>query len=93
MEGSGLSKRGAANVSIIWPKISKAVAEREEKAKTEGNALIDLSTSENWLIRNELIEFYKNAIERNLAPRVCDAFLRPVVRTLLTDDAKALFLS
>jgi aspartate/methionine/tyrosine aminotransferase len=70
MEGSGLSKRGAANVSIIWPKIANAVAEREEKGQMKENSVIDLSTSENWLIRNELIDLYKKAIQENLAAHV-----------------------
>ncbi|CAI6334305.1 unnamed protein product [Periconia digitata] len=69
MEGSGLSTRGAANVSIIWPKIANAVAEREEKGRSKENTVIDLSTSENWLIRDELIEFYKTAIQSDLAAR------------------------
>ncbi|CAJ2504446.1 Uu.00g118400.m01.CDS01 [Anthostomella pinea] len=64
MEGYGLSRRGAANVQAVWPRISKAAEERERQA---GNPCIDLSTSENWLLRNELIDLYKQAIEGSLS--------------------------
>ncbi|KAI1457520.1 PLP-dependent transferase [Annulohypoxylon moriforme] len=65
MEGYGLSLRGAANVEAIWPKISKAVAEREKKE----NPCIDMGTSENWVIRDEVIKVYQKALQDNLAYR------------------------
>jgi len=61
MEDARLSKRGFGNVEAIWPRISKAAAERDE-IKT-GTPVIDLSTSENWLIRKEIIELYKKAVQ------------------------------
>lgn len=64
MEDYGLSARGTANVAAIFPKISNAVAEREE------NPCIDMGTSENWLLRNELVQFYKRAVEDSFSARV-----------------------
>ncbi|KAI1647341.1 putative ACC synthase [Daldinia loculata] len=63
MEDYGLSARGTANVAAIFPKISNAVAEREE------NPCIDMGTSENWLLRNELVQFYKRAVEDSFSAR------------------------
>jgi len=62
----GLSPRGAGNVDAILEKINAAVKERANKT----NSNIDLGTSENWLIRDELIEIYKLAIQNNLASKV-----------------------
>ncbi|KAI0508609.1 PLP-dependent transferase [Xylaria bambusicola] len=55
----------AANVAAIWPRISKAVEAREQQSAE--TSPIDLSTSENWLIRGELINLYKNAVQDNLS--------------------------
>ncbi|KAI0401575.1 1-aminocyclopropane-1-carboxylate synthase 7 [Xylaria palmicola] len=65
MEGFGLSSRGAANVAAIWPRISKAVEEREQKQ----SSAIDMGTSENFLIRDELIEVFKKAVQDELCSR------------------------
>ncbi|TVY27400.1 putative aminotransferase [Lachnellula hyalina] len=66
MEAYGLSRRGAANVEAIWPRISTAATERERATE---DSYIDVSTSENWLIREELIELYKKAVDDNLSGR------------------------
>ncbi|KAI0390342.1 1-aminocyclopropane-1-carboxylate synthase 7 [Xylariaceae sp. FL0594] len=58
MEEFGLSSRGAANVAAIWPLISKAVEERKQTA----SPVIDMATSENFLLRDELITFFKTAV-------------------------------
>ena len=68
MEGFGLSQRGATNVAAVWPRISKAVEEREQKANA--NQAIDMGTSENMLIREELIEIYKKAVQEGLSSKV-----------------------
>ncbi|KAF2973011.1 hypothetical protein GQX73_g494 [Xylaria multiplex] len=65
MEGFGLSTRGAANVAAIWPRISKAVEEREQLE----NPVIDMGTSENMLLRDELIGVYKNAVQDGLCSK------------------------
>lgn len=70
IDGYGLSKRGGANVEAVWPRISKAVAERENTKTEPQNAPIDLGTSENWLIRDELIELFKEAVNDGLSDRV-----------------------
>lgn len=62
----GLSLRGAGNVDAVLPRISAAVDERATKANTN----IDLSTSENWLIRDELIAICKESINNGLLNKV-----------------------
>ncbi|KAI0531623.1 PLP-dependent transferase [Xylaria digitata] len=65
MEGFGLSTRGAANVAAIWPRISKAVEEREQLE----NPVIDMGTSENMLLHDELIGVYKKAVQDGLCSK------------------------
>lgn len=48
------------------PKIKGAVNERMSKTTTN----IDLSTSENWLLRPELVEICQDAIAQTLSPKV-----------------------
>lgn len=65
-ERNGLSGRGFANVEAILPKISAQVAERTKTSDFK----IDLATAENCLIRAEVIEIYKNAIQGGLISSV-----------------------
>ena len=65
-EAQGLSKRGAGNVDGILPRIRGAVEERAKKS----NPNIDLGTSENWLIRAELIQLAKDSVNERLAEKV-----------------------
>ncbi|KAI3335719.1 hypothetical protein F4824DRAFT_500587 [Ustulina deusta] len=58
-----LSSRGAANVAAIWLRLSNAVQERENVQ----SSVIDMTTSENFLLRDELIEFYKVAMNQGLS--------------------------
>ena len=58
----GLSQRGWSNVAGIMPRINAALEER----KRRDNPNIDLATAENWLLRPELIELCKDAINKNL---------------------------
>ncbi|KAF2122846.1 1-aminocyclopropane-1-carboxylate synthase 7 [Lophiotrema nucula] len=60
--GKGLSSRGRSNVDAIMPKIKGAIEERKAKKSSK----IDLSTAENWLIRSELIDACKAAINQAL---------------------------
>jgi hypothetical protein len=89
MESFGLSSRGAANVEAIWPRISAAATEREKNSQTGTEELntqtlcIDLGTSENWVIREELIDLYKNAVHNHLSDRVCNARFRLLPSCLL----------
>ncbi|KAF3896639.1 hypothetical protein GTR04_1230 [Trichophyton interdigitale] len=64
MAGVGLSKRGAANVDKIMPGISAALLERTKPTAPR----IDLSTAENWLLRDEIIEVTKDGIRDGLKP-------------------------
>lgn len=61
-----LSQRGWTNVEAIMPKIKGAVEQR----KIKNNSNIDLSTSENWLIRPELIALCKEAVAEGLQAQV-----------------------
>jgi hypothetical protein len=63
---TGLSKRGNSNLDKILPKISSAIGDKA----LANVSRIDLSTSENWLIRPELVSFCKKAINKNLSPLV-----------------------
>lgn len=51
--------------SAILPKIAATIAER-----TSATRKIDLSTAENWLIRPEVVEIYKSALQKNLTASV-----------------------
>ncbi|GIK07526.1 hypothetical protein Aspvir_003192 [Aspergillus viridinutans] len=59
---NGISVRSHAVVEAIMPKIQDAVAERTRA----DNPNIDLSTAENWLIRDELIDICKSSIQADL---------------------------
>ena len=61
-----MSKRGFANIESIMPRINDQVTERQ-KVK---NHNIDLSSAENWLIRPELVEICKDAIQKDLTAKV-----------------------
>lgn len=62
-----LSSRMQKPVLAILPKIAATIAERTN-ARTSRK--IDLSTAENWLIRPELVEIYKDAIQNQLTVAV-----------------------
>jgi hypothetical protein len=57
----GLSNRGWSNVEAIMPKIKGALEQRMKQ---------NLSTAENWLIREELVDICKGAIADRLQPAV-----------------------
>ncbi|PGH15386.1 hypothetical protein AJ80_05570 [Polytolypa hystricis UAMH7299] len=61
----GLSKRSSEVVESIMPKISAAVAERTKR----DNPNIDLSTAENWLLRQELMELFKDGLNQEFGSR------------------------
>ncbi|OJD30970.1 1-aminocyclopropane-1-carboxylate synthase [Diplodia corticola] len=56
-----LSERMRDTVESIVPKIATQVAQR-----SSSNPPVDLGTAENWLIRSELVDFFKDAISKNL---------------------------
>jgi len=59
-----LSKRGWGNVATVMPRIGAAVKDRIEQ--NSSSSPIDLSTSENELLRPELIDLCKISISENL---------------------------
>lgn len=70
----GLSQRSKAVVNDIMPKISAAVADRTRV----DNPNIDLSTAENWLLRDELIEICKEAVSKDMTTKVCSLLCVPL---------------
>jgi hypothetical protein len=72
MDRYRLSQRGAANVEAVWPRISQAASERENVLE---HPYLDLPTSENWLLRQELIELYQNAVVDSLRGQACSSAL------------------
>lgn len=70
-----MSRRGFENIEAIMPKIQGAVEERKKKV----NSNIDLATSENWLMRPELVELCKEAISAKLEPHVSQTSLQYTV--------------
>jgi hypothetical protein len=79
-----LSSRMQKPASAILPKIAATIAERTS-ARTSRK--LDLSTAENWLIRPELVEIYKDAIQNQLTVAVCTSitpyFLIQMERVLI----------
>ncbi len=61
-----MSKRAFSNIEAIMPNISDQVAEK----KRDNDPNIDLSNAENWLLRPELTEICKHAIQDGLTARV-----------------------
>ncbi|KAI0411487.1 1-aminocyclopropane-1-carboxylate synthase 7 [Xylaria grammica] len=68
LDSSGISKRALDNVADIWPRIKRAAETREQAriGTQEQSPPIDMATSENWVLRQEIIEIYKVAIQDGL---------------------------
>ncbi|KAK7516254.1 pyridoxal phosphate-dependent transferase [Phyllosticta citriasiana] len=60
-----LSERMNGTVESVMPKIAIQVAQR-----SSSNPPIDFGTAENWLIRSELVDFFKDAISKRLNKQV-----------------------
>ncbi|KAA8895461.1 pyridoxal phosphate-dependent transferase [Sphaerosporella brunnea] len=58
-----LSVRGKSNVDEFMPKIAAAVAQKTQKHRIP---IIDLSTAENWLMRDELVALFKDILRERL---------------------------
>jgi gliotoxin/aspirochlorine biosynthesis aminotransferase len=63
---NGLSTRMSKSVASMLPHLTATISERMSK----GPARIDLATSENWLLRPELVEICKDAIAQSLTADV-----------------------
>ena len=68
-----LSRRGTINMNVIMPQIPTSVIENAKRGDQD-NTIINLSMAENWLIRPELIEICKIAMEKQLAPDVSSPY-------------------
>lgn len=82
----GLSERGFSNIADIMPRINAAVQERAN----EKSPCIDLATSENWLIREELVRLCKDSILQNLKAAVPISLKEELGKSL---RVKAFFIS
>lgn len=60
-----LSSRMGGPVAAILPKVAATI-----EGRTSSKSRIDLSTAENWLIRQELISLYKEAIDQQLSKQI-----------------------
>ena len=66
-----ISTRMRDTMASVMPKIDSALSGRSSS--------IDLSTAENWLVRPELEEIYKAAIQSGLSSEVSSASTRQSV--------------
>jgi hypothetical protein len=60
-----LSKRMQRTVENVMPKVLTQVTQR-----SSSNPPIDFGTAENWLIRQELVDFFKESIAKHLVKQV-----------------------
>ena len=65
----GLSDRGRSNITQIMSRVPKKLL-GDSESKLNGSSTIDLSMAENWLIRNEVLEICRFAIDRKLQTHV-----------------------
>ena len=68
-----LSSRVRPHVERILPAVTSALGDRDK------SELIDLATAENYLIRQELIDIYKNVLDRRLTSEVRLAIFTTVI--------------
>ena len=65
----GLSERGTLNLTAIMSQVPKAILEGSKCSIVDGRG-IDLSMAENWLIRNEVLDISKAAIQNTFEAHV-----------------------
>ena len=63
---NGVSTRMSTVIAAVMPKIAVTVANRTSSATPN----IDLATAENWLVRDELVTLFMEAVAKNLDPKV-----------------------
>lgn len=61
-----LSTRMRNIIATVMPKIAATVAQKTSTS----HSVVDLATAENWLVRDELLAIFKEAIARDLIPEV-----------------------
>ena len=64
-----LSERGRSNISEIMSRVPQKLL-GDSKSKSDKSSVIDLSMAENWLIRNEVLEICKFAINKKFQKHV-----------------------
>ena len=68
-----LSIRGRSNITTIMSQVPKAMLEDDGSSplpSSSDDEPIDLSIAENWLIRDEILDICRAAIEKDLSARV-----------------------
>ena len=65
----GLSERGRSKITQIMSRVPKKLL-GDSESKLNGSSIIDLSMAENWLIRNEVLEICKFAIDQKFQTHV-----------------------
>ncbi len=61
-------------IASVMPKISATVAQRTTTGAAAA-APIDLATAENWLVREEILGIYREALARDLGKEVNRLFV------------------
>jgi hypothetical protein len=71
-----LSSRGEINLKTVMEKIPKAILDGSKNSKLFDDqvGVIDLSMAENWLIRLEVLNICKEAIQENFNAHVSPNF-------------------
>ena len=64
-----LSERGRSNIIEIMSRVPKKLLGGTE-SKSNRSSIIDLSMAENWLIRNEVLEVCRFAIDQKFQAHV-----------------------
>ena len=62
VDSNGVSARMSAIIAAVMPKIAVTVANITSTATPK----IDLATAENWLVRDELVTLFMEAVAKNL---------------------------
>lgn len=88
MAYTGLSSRMSSIIATVMPKIAITVAERN----STDHPRIDLATVENWVVRDELVAIYKEAIARELSPEVNGFSSRFILRCTFLSITNSLFI-
>ena len=83
IDSTGVSTRMSTVIAAVMPKIAVTVANKTSTATPN----IDLATAENWLVRDELITLFMEAVAKNLNHRVMT--LSHLSKAFLPPDPRA----
>lgn len=83
IDSNGVSTRMSTVIAAVMPKIAVTVANRTSTATPR----IDLATAENWLVRDELVTLFMEAVAKDLDHRVLT--LSHLSKAFLPPDPRA----